>query len=112
MISALGGTVPTSPLLPSPLSITPDPRGLHMRLTRFANRSAVAALALMSFFSCQDHRVTEPSIEADQADVITIGSIGPRFNATLAAQTVVAASDIAQCTKTGDEATALLIDNI
>lgn len=80
-----------------------------MRVTRFANRSTLAALALMSFFSCQDQRVTEPPAEAER---VPVGSIGPTLNVTLAAQTVVAASDIADCTKSGDEATGLLIDNI
>lgn len=80
-----------------------------MRVTRFANRSALAALALMSFFSCQDRRVTEPPAEAEH---VPARSIAPTLNVTLAGQTVVAASDIAHCTKSADEATALLIDNI
>ena len=80
-----------------------------MRFTRFANRSVLTALALMSFYSCQDRSVTEPAAEADQ---VPARSVAPLLELSVGAPTVVAASDIAHCTKSGDEATALLIDNI
>src|SRR5687767_2353411 len=80
-----------------------------MRFTRFANRSLLTTLALMSFYSCQDRSVTEPTVEADQ---VPARSVAPLLELSFGAPTVVAASDIAHCTKSGDEATALLIDSL
>lgn len=81
-----------------------------MRFTRFANRSALAGMSLLAVFSCQEPRVTEPPVEADR---VATDIVMPPLEVLPTAQNiVVAASDIAHCTKTGDEATVRLIDSL
>lgn len=81
-----------------------------MRGTRFVNRSALAVLTLLTVYSCQDQTVTDPPVDAEQ---VSPTSVAPALNVVATGQAVVvAASDIAHCTKSGDEATALLLDNI